>query len=76
MYWFSYQPYLDKIGLRIPSIGAVFAIASAFSAIGSTLLKRLQQKKHHELIILQYLIYSLLLASIGFYFFIKNPSIF
>lgn len=75
MYWFSYQLYLDKIGLRITSIGVVFGIASVFSAIGSTLLKKLHQKKYHELTILQYLIYSLLLASIGFYFFVKNPSI-
>lgn len=76
IYWFTYQPYLEKIGLSISSIGISFAIASISSALGSLLLKRLQRKNHTELEILQYLILFLFVSSVGFYFFISYPSIF
>ncbi len=76
MYWFTYQPYLEKIGFTITSVGFSFALASAFSGIGSLFLKKLQHIKFGDLQILQYLILSLFISSTGFYFFLLYPSIF
>lgn len=75
IYWFTYQPYLKGIGFTITYVGIAFAIASACSALGTLLLKNLQQRKFMDLQILQYLILALLLSSLGFYFFISHPSL-
>lgn len=43
IYWFTYQPYLEQIGLHIKDIGIVYFFISIFSAFWSYIIKKLQE---------------------------------
>lgn len=44
IYWFTYQPYLESIWIEIKDIWIVYFFISAFSAIWSYLMKKIQSK--------------------------------
>lgn len=44
IYWFTYQPYLEKIGLHIKDIGIIYFFISIFSAFWSYIIKKIQEK--------------------------------
>lgn len=70
IYWFTYQPYLEKIGLDIKDIWIVYFFISAFSAIWSYIFKQIQNKVN-TFSILNFMFFSLLLTSIMFSIFIN-----
>ncbi|MFK7780026.1 MAG: MFS transporter [Candidatus Gracilibacteria bacterium] len=42
IYWFTYQPYLEQIGINIKDVGIIYFFISAFSAFGSYIIKKMQ----------------------------------
>ncbi|MDD4152001.1 MAG: MFS transporter [Candidatus Gracilibacteria bacterium] len=44
IYWFTYQPYLEQIGLNIKDVGIIYFFISAFSAFGSYIIKNILDK--------------------------------
>lgn len=67
VYWFTYQPYLNKIWYSIWTIWIIFAIISFVSAYWSHLIKSIQSK-YNSITIARIILYSVFISSVLFYF--------
>lgn len=72
IYWFTYQPFLDKLWFSIENIWIIFAIIGVFSAIGSHIIKKVQDK-FTESIIIYFMLFILLFVSLLFISFDNIP---
>ncbi|NMB56365.1 MFS transporter [Candidatus Beckwithbacteria bacterium] len=68
--WVTYQPFLADSGFDTKAIGVVYVLLSLFSAFGSFLIKKLQDR-FPAFRITQFMIFSVLLISLMM-FLIKN----
>lgn len=66
VYWFTYQPYLEKIWINIKDIGIIYFFVSLFSASGSYIVKKI---KVEILSFLQYMFLWLFVIGLMFYYF-------
>lgn len=68
VYWFTYQPYLEKIWLDIKDIWIIYFFISLFSAIWSYIIKHIKIKID-TFSILRYMLWGLFLISLMFNYF-------
>ncbi|MDD3303166.1 MAG: MFS transporter, partial [Candidatus Gracilibacteria bacterium] len=67
IYWFTYQPYLEKIGVDISNIGIIYFFVSLFSAIGSYFIKMIKIK-YDTFEIIKYMLFMLFFISLMFHY--------
>lgn len=68
IYWFTYQPYLENIWIKIKDIWIIYFFISAFSAFWSYIIKKLQSKLN-IFTILTSMFVCLLIVSLMFSYF-------
>ncbi len=70
----AYQPFFEGAGFSVESIGIIYIFISIFSAIGTQVVKRIDNDKNH-FFIMNIMLLGTIISAIMMYFFNNNLAI-